>query len=102
MGLPTSTYRWQLNHQFTFQQAAPLVAYLDELGISDCYASPLAMARPGSLHGYDVTDSARLNPELGAREDFDRWAEQLRRHDMGLLLDVVPNHMCVAHPSNAW
>lgn len=102
MVIPASTYRCQLNHQFTFQDAAPLVAYLEELGISDCYASPLAMARSGSLHGYDVTDSSRLNPELGTREDFDRWAEQLHCHNMGLILDVVPNHMCVADSSNAW
>jgi len=102
MVIPASTYRWQLNHQFTFQDAVPLVEYLEELGISDCYASPLAMARPGSLHGYDVTDGSRLNPELGTREDLDHWAEQLRRHGMGLILDVVPNHMCVADSSNAW
>ena len=70
--IPTSTYRLQLNHQFTLSQAAKLVDYLSALGIGDCYLSPFLMAVPGSLHGYDVTDPTRINPEIGTREDLQR------------------------------
>jgi (1->4)-alpha-D-glucan 1-alpha-D-glucosylmutase len=97
-----STYRWQFNRLFGFTHAATLVDYLDKLGISDCYASPLLMARPGSQHGYDVTDFTRLNPEIGSRDEFLRFTEHLARHRMGLLLDVVPNHMCISSSSNLW
>ncbi len=100
--IPSATYRLQLNRLFTFDQAKDVVAYLDELGISDIYASPFLMARPGSLHGYDVTDHSRLNPEIGDEEAFVRLSSELQRHGMGLVVDVVPNHMCISHPSNAW
>ncbi len=100
--VPGSCYRLQFNRFFTFEHAADLVDYLDQLGITDCYASPLLMARPGSLHGYDVTDFTRLNPELGTQEEFLRFADCLKQHEMGLLLDAVPNHMCISHPSNVW
>ena len=100
--IPSATYRLQLNRLFTFDQAKDVVAYLDELGISDVYASPFLMARPGSLHGYDVTDHSRLNPEIGDEEAFVRLSSELQRHGMGLVVDVVPNHMCISHPSNAW
>ncbi len=99
---PVSTYRLQFNRFFTFSQAAALLDYLEKLGIGDCYASPLLRARPGSLHGYDVTDHSMLNPELGGEDDFRTFARDLRRRGMGVLLDIVPNHMCVADPSNAW
>ncbi len=69
---PSATYRLQFNQSFTFQQAAGLVEYLDELGISDIYASPFLMARPGSMHGYDVTDHSKFNPEIGDEESFAR------------------------------
>lgn len=97
-----ATYRLQFNRHFTLRQAADLVPYLAELGISDLYASPLLAARPASLHGYDVVDPTRLNPELGTEVDFEALAQELRRRDMGLVLDIVPNHMCVADPSNRW
>jgi (1->4)-alpha-D-glucan 1-alpha-D-glucosylmutase len=97
---PAATYRIQLNRWFTFQQAAEIVEYLDELGISDLYASPFLMARPGSLHGYDVTDHSRVNPEIGDEKSFLGLSEQLQQRGMGLIVDVVPNHMCISHPSN--
>lgn len=100
--VPAATYRLQFNRQFTFGDATALVSYLDALGITDCYASPLLAARPGSLHGYDVTDHSRLNPEVGTEEEFRAFTAELRRRNMGLVLDVVPNHMCIAHPSNTW
>lgn len=100
--VPVATYRLQFNRYFTLRDAADLVSYLAELGISDAYASPLLAARPGSLHGYDVVDPSRLNPELGTEEDFEALARALGACGMGLLLDIVPNHMCVADPSNRW
>lgn len=100
--VPSATYRLQFNRQFTFRHATRLVCYLHELGISDIYASPLTAARPGSSHGYDVTDYSRLNPEIGTEEDFLALARRLREHGMGLLLDVVPNHMCIVGGTNQW
>jgi (1->4)-alpha-D-glucan 1-alpha-D-glucosylmutase len=100
--VPVATYRLQFNRNFTFRDAAGLVEYLDALGVTDVYASPLLTARPGSLHGYDMTDPGRLNPEIGTEEDFRAFVSSLQRRNMGLLLDVVPNHMCIVHPSNAW
>jgi (1->4)-alpha-D-glucan 1-alpha-D-glucosylmutase len=102
MRLPTSTYRLQFNHHFTLKQAGGLIDYLSDLGITDCYASPLTLARPGSLHGYDVTDHSMINPEIGGEEQLVEFAHGLRTRGMGLILDTVPNHMCVAHPSNRW
>ena len=100
--IPTSTYRLQLNRDFTFSQAAELADYLNKLGIGDCYVSPFLMAKPGSFHGYDVTNHSKLNPEVGSRDDFSRLSERLRQLGMGMIADVVPNHMCIEHPSNAW
>jgi (1->4)-alpha-D-glucan 1-alpha-D-glucosylmutase len=103
MRIPSATYRLQLQRQFTFADAADLVPYLHRLGVSDCYVSPVSTARPGSVHGYDVIDHGQLNPELGGAEAFQRFAGELRRHDLGLLLDVVPNHMCIAgHYNGRW
>jgi len=100
--VPCSTYRLQLNQRFTFSQAAAVVAYLHDLGITDCYTSPFLMAHPGSMHGYDVTDHTRFNPEIGSEEQFTEFAERLKQRGMGLVVDVVPNHMCITHPSNLW
>ncbi len=100
--VPCSTYRLQLNLGFTFVQAAAVVAYLHDLGITDCYTSPFLMAHPGSMHGYDVTDHTRFNPEIGSEEQFTEFAERLKERGMGLVVDVVPNHMCITHPSNLW
>src|SRR3984893_9076895 len=99
---PSATYRLQFNRLFPFDQATALAGYLDELGISDIYASPFLMARPGSPHGYDVTDHTRFNPEIGDEQSFLALAEELRRRKMGMIADVVPNHMCISHPSNVW
>src|SRR5438445_9089106 len=68
--LPESTYRLQFCAEFTFRDAARIVPYLAELGITHCYASPYLKARPGSRHGYDIVDHSRLNPEVGSEEDY--------------------------------
>ncbi len=99
---PSATYRLQFNQKFTFDDAAGLVDYLDDLGITDIYASPVLMARPGSVHGYDVTDQSRFNPEIGDDVSFLRLSAALQQRGMGLIADVVPNHMCITHPSNFW
>jgi (1->4)-alpha-D-glucan 1-alpha-D-glucosylmutase len=99
--IPVATYRIQFNATFTFEDARKVVAYLAELGISDLYASPLLRARKGSMHGYDVVDATALNPELGTNDDFNALSEELQRNGMGLLLDIVPNHMAASH-ENAW
>jgi len=99
--IPISTYRLQFSKQFRFNDAELLVPYLNRLGISDLYASPIFSARRGSTHGYDVTDPTRLNPELGTEEEFGALDRELKRYGMGLLLDIVPNHMA-ASPENPW
>ena len=96
---PIATYRIQFNRDFTFRRARSIIDYLSRLGISDCYASPLLKSRSGSTHGYDVVSHDELNPELGGEGDFIPLVEDLRRHGMGLVLDIVPNHMA-AHESN--
>ena len=100
--IPLSTYRLQFNRSFTFSQAAELVPYLAELGISHCYASPYLRARPGSMHGYDIIDHHHLNPEIGTPEDYERFVAALHEHGMGQILDVVPNHMGILSADNAW
>jgi (1->4)-alpha-D-glucan 1-alpha-D-glucosylmutase len=100
--IPLSTYRLQFNRGFTFSQAAELVPYLAELGISHCYASPYLRARPGSMHGYDIIDHHHLNPEIGTPEDYERFVAALHDHGMGQILDVVPNHMGILGTDNAW
>jgi (1->4)-alpha-D-glucan 1-alpha-D-glucosylmutase len=99
--VPRATYRLQFGPRLGFRQAAALVPYLDALGISDLYASPLMVARPGSEHGYDVTDPYHLNPQLGSEADFRHLAASLRARGMGLLLDIVPNHVA-ASAANQW
>ena len=99
---PRATYRVQLEPRFGFTAAADLVAYLDELGVSDLYTSPFFKAVSGSLHGYDLVDPNLLNPELGSPESFDDLSRRLRARGMGLLLDFVPNHMGVARGENAY
>jgi (1->4)-alpha-D-glucan 1-alpha-D-glucosylmutase len=99
--IPAATYRVQFNSGFTFQDARRIVPYLAELGITDLYASPILKARKGSAHGYDVVDANSLNPELGTEDDFNALHHDLQQHRLGLLLDIVPNHMA-ASPENAW
>ena len=100
--VPRATYRLQFHERFRLSDALALVPYLHELGISHVYASPLLKARPHSTHGYDVFDFSRLNPELGAEEDLARLAAALRERGMGLVLDIVPNHMGIDGPGNRW
>ncbi|MCI0483049.1 MAG: malto-oligosyltrehalose synthase [candidate division NC10 bacterium] len=99
--VPVATYRLQFNRGFRFEHARALVPYLHKLGVTDLYASPLLRARPGSVHGYDVTDPTRLNPELGTDEEFEALGQELKQLGMSLLLDIVPNHMA-ASPENPW
>ncbi|MGE3519287.1 MAG: malto-oligosyltrehalose synthase [Vicinamibacterales bacterium] len=100
--IPLATYRLQFNIAFTFTSARDIVLYLHELGISDVYASSYLCAVPGSMHGYDVADPTRLNPEVGSEEDYERWIAALHSHDMGHVLDIVPNHMGIARAANPW
>ena len=102
MRIPTATYRLQFHKDFGFAAARELIGYLRELGISDVYASPIFKARAGSLHGYDVVDHRQIDPVLGGAEEFDRFAAALQEHGMGLILDIVPNHMGIGEPSNVW
>ena len=99
---PSATYRVQFNRQFTFADAAGIVPYLHALGVTDCYASPYLRAVPGSLHGYDIIDPTVLNPELGTDEEYHEFVRTLQAHDMGHILDVVPNHMGIGQSANAW
>jgi (1->4)-alpha-D-glucan 1-alpha-D-glucosylmutase len=91
--LPGATYRLQFNRDFGFRAAAEIVDYLRDLGITDCYASPLFKAAPGSTHGYDICGFDELNPGLGGADDFQHFSARLKARGMGLLLDMVPNHM---------
>jgi (1->4)-alpha-D-glucan 1-alpha-D-glucosylmutase len=102
MNVPRATMRLQFHSCFTFQDAIPLVPYLAALGISHLYASPILTARPGSMHGYDVVDPSRVNPELGGEEDFRRLVHELRRHEMGAIVDIVPNHMAIGANNRWW
>ncbi len=100
--IPVSTYRLQFNRQFTFQQAREIAPYLHELGITDCYASPYFQASAESLHGYDITDHNKLNEAIGSRADYDAWIAELHVHEMGQILDFVPNHMGIGESRNLW
>src|SRR5271157_4490659 len=99
--IPLATYRLQFNAQFRFKHARALVDYFDRLGVTDIYASPLLQARRGSLHGYDVTDPSRINSEIGSEDELEALTAKLQKHRMGLLLDIVPNHMA-AGSENPW
>jgi (1->4)-alpha-D-glucan 1-alpha-D-glucosylmutase len=101
-GVPASTYRLQLRKEFPFAEAAGILPYLDALGVSHCYLSPILMSAPGSTHGYDVNDYHRIDLELGGRKGFEDLAAEARRRGMGLILDFVPNHMGIQGTSNRW
>jgi (1->4)-alpha-D-glucan 1-alpha-D-glucosylmutase len=100
--LPESTYRLQFHKGFTFRDAVEIIPYLAELGITHVYASPILRAAPGSMHGYDVIDHCRLNPEFGTESDFDDLVAALSRHGITLIVDTVPNHVGVATNENSW
>lgn len=97
----SATYRLQFNKNFTFRDAAKLLDYLEALGVTHLCASPILRAKRDSTHGYDVIDPTRLNPELGTEADFHALEEELQKRGMGLILDIVPNHMS-ASSENAW
>ena len=98
--IPRATYRLQFNREFTFADARRIVPYLARLGISHVYASPILKARPGSMHGYDVVDHSVLNPELGTMEEFQSLVAALHEHAMGLIVDIVPNHLGIMGSDN--
>jgi (1->4)-alpha-D-glucan 1-alpha-D-glucosylmutase len=98
----TATARLQFHKDFPLDQGTELVPYFSRLGISHFYASPLLRARPGSTHGYDIVDHNEINPELGGEAALRRLVERLREHGMGLILDIVPNHMGVGGADNGW
>jgi len=100
--IPIATYRVQLTANFDFDAAASIVPYLNALGITHLYASPFMKARKGSSHGYDIVDHTRINPELGGDAGFERLSRALKQHDLGLILDFVPNHVGVHFADNPW
>jgi (1->4)-alpha-D-glucan 1-alpha-D-glucosylmutase len=100
--IPIATYRLQLTADFNFEAAAEVVPYLKALGITHLYASPFMQARRGSTHGYDIVDHTKLNPELGGEAGFERLSAALKQHDLGLILDFVPNHVAVHFADNPW
>jgi (1->4)-alpha-D-glucan 1-alpha-D-glucosylmutase len=102
MPLPCATYRIQFHLNFRFRDAEELVPYLHALGITHLYASPRFRARKGSLHGYDVADAERVNSELGTEEEFQSLVNRLHNYGMGLLLDIVPNHMAASEENPWW
>jgi (1->4)-alpha-D-glucan 1-alpha-D-glucosylmutase len=99
---PVATYRVQLTADFGFDAASAIVPYLKSLGITHLYASPFMKSRKGSTHGYDIVDHTRLNPELGGDAGFERLSAALKAHDLGLILDFVPNHVGVHFADNPW
>lgn len=100
--VPLATYRLQFHAGFTLQDARRIVDYLHALGVTDLYASPLLRPRSGSTHGYDIVEANQLNPALGTDDDFTELQGALARHDMGVLLDIVPNHMAASHENSWW
>src|SRR5688500_2949400 len=99
---PRATYRLQLHAGFTFDDARAIVPYLARLGISHLYCSPVLQAMPGSTHGYDVVDHGRVSTELGGEAGFGRLTDAVREHGMGLVLDIVPNHMAIGEQNRWW
>jgi (1->4)-alpha-D-glucan 1-alpha-D-glucosylmutase len=102
MSVPRATMRLQFHRDFTFREATRLVPYFASLGVSHLYASPILVARPGSVHGYDVIDPTRVNPELGGEDALRQLVHALRGHEMGLIVDIVPNHMAIGSDNPWW
>ena len=100
--IPLSTYRLQFNKDFGFADASRLLDYLSELGVTDLYASPILASRKGSAHGYDVADPTRIDPEIGSEQEFETLLSELAKRGMGLLLDIVPNHMAASSENRWW
>ncbi len=95
---PTSTYRLQIRAEFGFDDVAEIAGYLDRLGVSHAYLSPILQAAPGSAHGYDVVDHTQLSADAGGLPGFQRMISTLRRHGLLAIADIVPNHMAVPTP----
>jgi (1->4)-alpha-D-glucan 1-alpha-D-glucosylmutase len=100
--LPASTYRLQFHAGFKFSDATAIIPYLSKLGVTHVYASPYLKAKPRSMHGYDVIDHCRLNPELGSEKDYEAFVAALREEGMGHIFDMVPNHVGVGTNENVW
>src|SRR6202171_232245 len=100
--IPIATYRLQLTANFDFDAAASIVPYLKALGVTHLYASPFMKSRKGSTHGYDIVNHTQINPELGGDAGFERLSRALKQHDLGLILDFVPNHVGVHFADNPW
>ncbi|MGH8888532.1 MAG: alpha-amylase family glycosyl hydrolase, partial [Acidothermaceae bacterium] len=98
--VPRSTYRLQLGPQLKFADAASLADYLADLGVTHAYLSPVLSAAPGSTHGYDVVDPTTINPELGGPRGFATLVKALHAHGIGIVLDIVPNHLALAVPES--
>ncbi|HKJ78450.1 MAG TPA: malto-oligosyltrehalose synthase [Prolixibacteraceae bacterium] len=101
MNNPISTYRFQFNKDFTFNDAEKLIPYLQKSAIKTIYASPVFKATAGSTHGYDITDPLQINPEIGTEQDFSRLIKKAKDAGIGWLQDIVPNHMAFS-PENPW
>lgn len=96
--VPISTYRLQLSEDFTFKDAREHLGYWRNLGITDLFLSPILQAVPGSMHGYDVVDHTHISKELGGRAQFEELADAAHQEGLGLVVDLVPNHMAVPTP----
>lgn len=102
MTMPRATYRLQFRGGMDFDRAVAIVPYLKRLGISHLYASPIFSAVEGSTHGYDVTDHQKIDPALGGREGLERLSRALKQAGLGLILDIVPNHMAASLENRWW
>lgn len=100
--IPSASYRMQLGSNFTLNDAASLVEYLKELGISHLYLSPIFSSRPGSEHGYDIVNHHEITQTLGTDEDLSELSNKLKASQMGLILDIVPNHMGIGKENHWW
>jgi len=99
-GVPASTYRLQLTSDFGFDAAANIADYVADLGISHVYLSPILQAAPGSRHGYDVVDHSRVSADLGGEDGFRAMVRRFREHELGVIVDIVPNHMAIPAPES--
>jgi (1->4)-alpha-D-glucan 1-alpha-D-glucosylmutase len=102
MNPPRATMRLQFNSDFTFRDARAVISYLASLGISHIYASPIMRARRGSGHGYDVVDPTQVSPVLGGEDEFISLVAELRRYELGIIVDIVPNHMAIGNENPWW
>ena len=99
---PRATYRLQLNANFNFSDVDDLIDYFESLGVSHLYLSPCLQATSGSTHGYDVVNHNLINTELGKKVDLALLSQRLKDRGMGIILDIVPNHMAIRGPENPW